>query len=110
MTIRNSRTHIRAPLSLEVIFEGISGKREARISDISLGGCYVDAMQQVGDGETIKLNIRLPNREWISLSGRVVYTTQMPSGFGVRFTEMSDEARKSLDQAISEHLEKQGGR
>jgi PilZ domain len=110
MTTRNSRIHIRAPLSLEVIFEGISGKREARISDISLGGCYVDAMQQVGGGEMVKLKIRLPSGEWISLNGNVVYTSQIPSGFGVRFTEMSDEARSSLDKAINDYLEKHGGR
>ena len=103
MDTPNRRSHIRAPLSLEVIVEGLSGKHEARTSDISLGGCYIDAMQQVSVGEIISLKAHLPDDEWICMTGAVLYE-QWPTGFGVRFTDMSDEARRALDAAITNHL------
>lgn len=103
MDAPNRRSHIRAPLSLEVIVEGLSGKHEARTSDISLGGCYIDAMHQVSVGENISLKAHLPDEGWIYIKGEVLYD-QWPTGFGVRFTDMSDETRRALDGAITNHL------
>lgn len=103
MSVQNRRHHIRAPLSLEVIVEGLSGKHEARTSDISLGGCYIDAMHQVSVGEIVSLKALLPEAGWIYINGEVLYE-QWPTGFGVRFTEMSDETRRALDKAITDRL------
>ncbi|MBD0326701.1 MAG: PilZ domain-containing protein, partial [Pyrinomonadaceae bacterium] len=36
------REEERVPVSLEVAWEGGSGRHQARVSDISLGGCYLD--------------------------------------------------------------------
>lgn len=92
-------------MSLGVVVEGTSGKREARTSDISLGGCYIDAMHQVFDGETLTLRFHLPGDEWVAVKGIVVYN-QYPTGFGVRFTDVPEESLNGLDKTISDYLVK----
>ena len=89
------RKHKRAPALLDVIWEGGTGKYEARTGDLSTGGCFVDTIGQVTVGETISFKLRLPAGEWLELQGEVVY--QYPNmGFGVRFTNVSDSNLKPL--------------
>jgi hypothetical protein len=105
MSNEDRRNHLRVPLSLELVVEGNSGRHEARTIDIGVGGCYVDAMHQVLDGETLAIRVNLPSGEWVNLKGVVLYD-QWPTGFGIRFTEMSEEVEKALDEVVSNHREK----
>lgn len=83
------RTHQRVPVLLDIVWEGTTGKYEARTSDISLGGCFIDTIGQVILGEMIGFKLRLPGGGWIELQGEV--STVFPNvGFGVRFTQASD--------------------
>ncbi len=94
------REQDRIPLSLEVILDSSSGKREARISDISLGGCYVDTITPAGEGESVSLQIRVPaTEEMIPFTGTVVYSMEQ-LGFGVRFTDMTDKQRAFLEEIV----------
>ncbi len=85
----------RVPLSLEVRWESLSGMQaSARVSDISLSGCYVESLAQVINGERVNLEVRSPTGRWLSLHGEVVY--QHPNvGFGLRFSGLSE-----LEQGI----------
>ena len=53
----DKREHERKQLFAETTLEFSSGKYEARISDISLGGCYVDSIASVVEGEIITLSL-----------------------------------------------------
>jgi hypothetical protein len=93
------RKHERVTLSLEAISESSSGKREARVSDLSMGGCYVDSIVTVPVGETVIVSIRMPTGEWMRLSGDVTYC--FPGiGFGLRFHELMDHDRSLLERVI----------
>ena len=93
------RKHKRAPALLEVVWEGATGKYEARTDSISTGGCFVDTIGQVTVSETIRFKLRLPAGEWLELQGEVVY--EYPNmGFGVRFTNISDSNLKLLEWLV----------
>jgi c-di-GMP-binding flagellar brake protein YcgR len=91
------RQYKRGSLLLEVIWEAAAGKYEARTGDISAGGCYIDSIGQVALGEIINFKVRLPSGQWIDLQGEVTYQFQ-GMGFGLRFTQMTDEARTLIAQ------------
>jgi hypothetical protein len=95
----NTRHDPRYLLPLEVHWESISGKHEARISDISLGGCYMESLAQVVVGEEIHFEIQLPTGGRMPLRGEVIYH-QPNLGFGVRFTNLSVMERNVLAHVI----------
>jgi hypothetical protein len=89
----------RVPLTLEVHWEGLSGQRTARISDLSLGGCYIESLGHVIIGETIVFDILLPTGRVLPVRGEVVY--HLPTlGFGVRFVGVTDLERTLLANLI----------
>jgi hypothetical protein len=89
----------RVPLLIDVFWEGGAGKYEARTSDLSISGCFIDTIGLVSVGETIKFKIRLPSGEWIKLQGEVVYG-HPGTGFGVRFTKLSESDRQRLEWLV----------
>ncbi|PYS50974.1 MAG: hypothetical protein DMF68_05685 [Acidobacteria bacterium] len=94
-----NRRHERILLPLEVRWEGLSGKYNARLNDLSLGGCYVESLAQVSIGERIRFEIQLPTGRWMELHGEVIYH-QPTLGFGVYFTKLSELEREMLTSVI----------
>ena len=94
------REEDRVPVSLEVSWEGASGMHTARISDISLGGCYLDTIGSAAPGEIIGLTIKLPGGETLNLRGEVAYHLQN-LGFSICFTYLTDEEQYRLSQLIT---------
>jgi uncharacterized protein (TIGR02266 family) len=93
------RKHTRVPLLVEVLWEGAAGKYEARTSDISLGGCFIDTTGQMAIGETISFKLCLAGSEGMELQGEVMY--ELPrAGFGVRFANVSDDQKQRLEALI----------
>lgn len=85
----------RVPLVLDVRWESLSGKRSARISDMSMSGCYVETMGQVTVGEVIRFEVQLPTARWMPLIGEVVY--HLPSmGFGLRFKSLTETQKEMI--------------
>jgi len=85
----------RVPILVEVLWGGGTRSSGARTTDISEGGCFIDTMGHAAVGETIDFKLLLPDGEWIPVQGEVIY--ELPrSGFGVRFTNISDSDRKRL--------------
>ncbi len=90
-----TRKHARAPILVEVIWGGGTHSTGARTTDISEGGCFIDTMAYAVVGETIDFKLLLPDGEWLPLQGEVIH--ELPrTGFGVRFTNISDSDRKRL--------------
>ena len=96
------RQYERIPVSLEIVLESSSGKRDARISDLSMGGCFIDIIAHARDGETVVFQVRLPAGPWAQLYGEVVYCSP-GFGFGLRFTNLAGEERILLEQVILAH-------
>ena len=93
---RNQR---RVSTSIEVVWEGNSGRYESRTSDLSAGGCFVDTVGLVSMGENIKFSLLLPAGDSIEIAGEVVYPCP-PMGFGVQFTNVSEADRQKIDRII----------
>lgn len=96
------RQYERISVSLEIMLESSSGKRGARISDLSMEGCFIDTITDAAEGEQMIFDVKLPIGEPIRLSGRVAYT--MPRiGFGIKFDELPEEKKQFLRQIILAH-------
>ncbi|MEP7147417.1 MAG: PilZ domain-containing protein [Acidobacteriota bacterium] len=84
----------------EVELEFASGKRSARISDISSGGCYIDTIAQIPVGEPLNLRILAINGESMQFRGTVAYILE-GVGFGVEFTDITVDHRKFILRLLS---------
>ena len=94
------REEERKEITLDVRWEGGAGRHPARISDLSLGGCYLDTLGGVEVGEVISLEIKLPSGEWLPLRGTVAF--HHPGlGFSVCFTYLTDEEQYQLTEIIN---------
>lgn len=97
---KERRTDQRIPLNLSARYGGLSGAHEAKIEDISMGGCFVNARGQVVTGETIILEIKMPSGEWLQLRGEVT-SWQLGIGFGLVFSFLTDEEERTLQQLVT---------
>lgn len=79
----------------EVELEFTSGRRTARISDISAGGCYIDTIVQVIVGDVVTIHITASDGLSIPFSGRVAYLLA-GNGFGVEFLDLTDVQKEFL--------------
>lgn len=99
-TLSDKRKYPRVPAFLEVRWESAGGKYEARTSDISLGGCFIDTIGHVAVGEWVNFKLRPKAGEWIELQGDVQY--ELPRfGFGVQFRDLSDESKERLEELVN---------
>ncbi len=95
------RSQQRVPLVLDVRWQSLSGKHPARISDMSLSGCYIETMGQVSVGDVVRFEVQLPTGRWMPLIGEVVY--HLPGmGFGLRF-KMMTETQKSMVESLLDY-------
>lgn len=93
------RQQERTPVILDIILEGASGKREARITDISLSGCFIETMTPVNAGESVSFQIIISDKEMLSLRGEIV--TVFPGvGFGIRFNHLWENKKTVLEHII----------
>ncbi len=93
------RSDERVSLNLTARWESLSGTGEARIEDLSLGGCFINTRGQVTIGELIGIDIKLPSGEWLTLRGEVT-AAQPGIGFGVVFPFLVDDEEQALRELI----------
>ena len=93
------RINRRKRLLLEAKWKGVSRRHEARVDDVSLGGCFVNTSAQVELGEHIDLQIQLASGEWLPLRGDVA-SYQTVVGFGMSFTSLTDEETAGLEELM----------
>jgi PilZ domain len=92
---RNQRKHI----LLEARWESLSSRHEARVDDVSLGGCFVNTYTNIELGEHIELEIQLPSGKWLRLRGQVA-SFQPGVGFGIAFTSLTGAETAGLKELI----------
>jgi hypothetical protein len=84
---------------LEAKWESMSHTHEARVDDVSVGGCFVNTFGRVELHETVNLQILLPSGEWLPLQGEVA-SYQPGVGFGLAFTSLSEEETGVLKELL----------
>jgi hypothetical protein len=100
---RNSQ---RKRILLEAKWQSMSRTHEARVDDVSVGGCFVNTYGHVEPAEEINLKIQLPSGEWLPLHGRVA-SCQPGVGFGMAFTSLSAADRSLLKELIATAKERE---
>ena len=93
------RTSTRKRILVEAKWESMSRRHEARVDDISLGGCFVNTYGKVELQENVNLEIQLPSGGWLPLRGRVA-SYQPGVGFGMSFTSLSAGETAALKELI----------
>lgn len=99
--IKNRRSDERVSINLPARWDGLSGNNEARIEDLSMGGCFVNTRGCVDLGEIVGIEIKLPAGQWLQLRGEVA-TYMAGTGFGVLFTFLTEEEEQSLRELIGQ--------
>lgn len=79
----------RVSVNLEAKFFGGAERGRARISDISVGGCYVETLVFISPGNKLTIEMKLPTGNWLRVMGEVMY--YHPNiGFGMRFLGLTE--------------------
>ncbi|HZH30923.1 MAG TPA: PilZ domain-containing protein [Pyrinomonadaceae bacterium] len=94
------RENKRATVSIEAWWEGQSGRHEARVSDLSMGGCFIDTLSRAEIGELIVFAIKRPDGKWLQLRGQVASVDEHV-GFSLAFTYLTDEEQRALARIIA---------
>src|SRR6185437_14605923 len=93
------RSSKRKRILLEAKWASMSRTHEARVDDVSLGGCFVNTYGKVELQEEVNLEIQLPSGEWLPLRGKVA-SYQPGVGFGISFTSLSEKETAALKELI----------
>ena len=90
-------------VSLDVVWQGSSGKQDARMSEISMDGCFIDSrVAGRALGDIVEFKAHLPSGPWVSLQGELV-NEDYPMGFGLRFRGLTDGDKRLLAQLVVAH-------
>jgi hypothetical protein len=102
----NRRSVLRCPLvaSAEVTDLHSGTRLSARISELSVGGCYVDVLTPFPEGTLVKLRI-IRDQGVFATNGKVVYT-HANCGMGIAFTDLRFDQRSILEAWIAEIVTK----
>jgi len=92
------RVHDRSRLIVDVHFDGGESTGVASSKDISLGGLYMSTGTEIPVGAVLALRIPLASNH-VVVKGEVVYTNP-GKGVGVKFRDLSDDARRSLEEEL----------
>jgi c-di-GMP-binding flagellar brake protein YcgR len=95
------RRHLRLRTLLDVRWRGAANAlcSQARLYNLSEGGCLVISDLRVSAGELLEFEIRLPRGRWLPLCGRVVRRSDGVR-LGLRFEDLSEQARAEIESLL----------
>jgi hypothetical protein len=93
---QNTRRAPRYPFiaSAEVVEENSGSRMNTRVSDLSLGGCYVDTINPLPDGTVVHLKIFTQTHSF-EAPAMVVYS-HIHLGMGMKFREVQPKYEEIL--------------
>lgn len=98
--MEDRRSSPRLTVSLNAVWDGADGNHPARITDLSLGGCYLDTVGETMTGEIVGFRVSLADGDWLYLEGEVRHHTPK-KGFGVRFVDLEQEQKEKIEALLS---------
>ena len=98
--MQERRNHPRAIGFLQASWHQGRVSGQGRIANLSAGGCFLEPHEFSSPTGRIRVHVGLPRAGGFWLSGDVVHVRQ-GSGFGVRFTELTEESLAVLNRAVA---------
>ena len=99
------RTTERKQVLLEAKWKSMSGRHEARVDDVSVGGCFVNTHGHVELSEAVTLEILLPSGDWLTLRGTVA-SYHPGVGFGMWFRFVNAAERIAVKELVAAAAER----
>lgn len=96
----NRRAHDRQRLIVDVHFDGEEVTGVASTKDISPGGLYMNTQAVIPEGAMLLVRIPFRRDSEIVCRAEVVYS-EPGRGLGVRFRDLTDEARAVLEHELA---------
>ena len=104
----NQRQHIRFSLDIPaIIYTKFGEKRETRLEQISIGGCFTAWEDDIYVGDEFRMEIELPNKNYLPLQCRALYRFDH-AGIGVKFMNISDFEQELISKIIAHKLDMEG--
>lgn len=96
---KDRRLYDRSRLIVDVFFDGRDATGVASTKDISAGGFYMNTQAAIPEGSLLAVRITFGPEQEVVSNARVIYSNP-GLGVGVRFEQLSDEARKTLEREL----------
>jgi hypothetical protein len=96
---KERRKHPRLSRAFDGNWRGASGGSTCRISDLSLGGCYVQTKSVPAKGADTTVTIRFGESHVMTFPAKVM-SADPGIGFGVEFKPMTRDVAKELQSVI----------
>jgi len=90
------RSKPRLSVNLEAVWDRESDNHPALITDLSLGGCYLNTVGETRTGETVGFRVLLPDGDWLYVEGEVRHHS-IGRGFGVKFIDLDGEQEEKIE-------------
>ena len=90
------RSKPRLAVSLEALWDRDSDNHPALVTDLSLGGCYLNTVGEAMRGETVCFRVLLPDGDWLYVEGEVRHHTR-GLGFGVQFADLDPQQEEKIE-------------
>lgn len=91
----SGRKHVRNECDIPATVKSASGEQSGTCADISLGGTFVTGVR-LNEGELVEVLMTQPSGVVVRATAEVRRAQQEPPGAGLRFTQLSITALRSL--------------
>lgn len=96
------RAHDRARLIVDVFFDGQDVTGVASTKDISAGGLYMNTQANIPEGAFLMVRIPFSADVQVVCNAEVIYSNP-GQGVGLRFTDVPDDVRATLEREVSKN-------
>ena len=104
----NQRQHVRFSLDIPAVrYTKFGEKQEILLQQISIGGCLLEWDENIFTGEVFRLEIQLPNKNWLPLTCKALYKFEN-NGIGAKFVDVSKFEQELIAKIISHSLTQEG--
>jgi len=104
----NQRQHIRFSLDIPaIIYTKFGEVQHTKLQQISIGGCFTDWEDNILTGDEFRMEIELPNKNYLPLQCRALYRFDH-TGLGVRFVDITEFEQSLISKIIAHRLEIEG--
>ena len=104
----NQRQHIRFSLDIPAfIMSKFGERRETRLQQISIGGCFTGWEEDIYTGDEFRMDIELPNGNYLPTYCKALYRFEH-TGIGVKFLDISKFEQELVASIIANRLEQEG--
>ncbi|HEY7785035.1 MAG TPA: PilZ domain-containing protein [Pyrinomonadaceae bacterium] len=94
------RSKPRLSISLDAVWERTGDAPAARMTNLSEGGCFLDTVGEVRQGEIVAFRVLMPNDDdWLYLEGEVRHHVK-GIGFGVKFLDLNEDQEEKVKDLI----------